>query len=90
MTLLQCISTPLSSSHLGCGRDHCDMQCMQRHSRKSLVKVRDAADGRRLELSSLDDYVGSQITNLSTPGVEKKIGEKMQAEKENGNLDSHP
>lgn len=52
--------------------------------------MRDAADGRRLELSSLDDYVDSQITNLSTPGVEKKIGEKMQAEKENGNLDSHP
>lgn len=52
--------------------------------------MRDAADGRRLELSSLDGYVDSQITNLSTPGVEKKIGEKMQSAKENGNLDSHP
>ena len=51
--------------------------------------MRDAADGRRLDLSRLDGYVDRQITNLSTTGVEKKIGEKMQAEKENGNLDSH-
>ena len=58
--------------------------------RKSLVKVRDALKKGGLGLlSRLDVYIGSQITHLFTPVVEKQTGEKRLVEEESGNSDSH-